>query len=222
MVDKQSILGIVHQYALDLFKNPEAWQNWEYRHAGSRVWSRLTDHPTWHSNIEYRKNPKLPVIDNKAISDYARILMYYAASNKGKKGGKLLWEVSDDEGETWEDLTYIPIYYPGRLYREKCPISRSSLTLSSGEKIVGLIDPSDVTHMNVVYVIRLTLVTSDNVNVYRYITSGKDAQDIKSEYIDVTKAIYLNFWHETDANLAAKKLSKSDSLVELFRSKHGL
>lgn len=197
-------------------KNRKAWQNWEYRLVGSQEWSRLTDHPTWHPDREYRKNPRISITEVKVVDNYARVLMHYAASNMGNKSGELLWEVSNDGGETWEDLTYIPVYYPGRLYREKCPIPRNSLTLSSGERIDGLIDTSNVQYMNLVYVIRLTLIASDKVSIFRYITTGKDTRDVKSEYIDINKVIYLNFWHETDADLATKKLSKSDSLVELF------
>jgi hypothetical protein len=49
------------QYDAEAAVNPEAWKNWDHRHAFSLVWIKCSIVPSWNLSHEYRRNPDAPL-----------------------------------------------------------------------------------------------------------------------------------------------------------------
>lgn len=74
-------------YAEDAMSTAEPWNLWEFQQKDEATWYRLTSHPAWAHNCEYRRRPRMVEIDGVKFpiptltaSDYSAKQDYFTIS----------------------------------------------------------------------------------------------------------------------------------------------
>ena len=64
---------LMAEYAKDALTSKNPWEGWQYGRKGKELWYMVTEHPAWDESCDYRRKPKIILINGIEVPEPLRV-----------------------------------------------------------------------------------------------------------------------------------------------------